>query len=70
MESAEFELKQWLLQLEFLRGDGLWVSEVFLITTITLLIIKKIKGEGKIFPLIRRYYRFPKIRDEKYSSFI
>lgn len=43
MESAEFELKQWLLQLEFLRGDGLWVSEVFLIVLIALVLdfIKK-----------------------------
>ncbi|MCU7800991.1 MAG: mechanosensitive ion channel family protein [gamma proteobacterium symbiont of Lucinoma myriamae] len=43
MESAEFELKQWLLQLEFLRGDGLWVSEVFLIVFIALIfdVIKK-----------------------------
>jgi len=31
MDSAEFELKNWLLQLHFLRGDGLWISEVFLI---------------------------------------
>ncbi len=31
MDSAEFELKQWLLQLQFLRGDGLWVTEAFLI---------------------------------------
>ncbi|NOQ80372.1 MAG: mechanosensitive ion channel [Gammaproteobacteria bacterium] len=43
MESAEFELKQWLLQLEFLHGDGLWVSEVFLIVLIALVLdfIKK-----------------------------
>lgn len=43
MESAEFELKQWLLQLEFLRGDGFWVSEVFLILLIALVLdfIKK-----------------------------
>ncbi|WP_198264514.1 mechanosensitive ion channel family protein [sulfur-oxidizing endosymbiont of Gigantopelta aegis] len=37
MESAEFELKQWLLQLEFLRGDGLWVTEAFLIIVIALM---------------------------------
>ncbi|MCP3850609.1 MAG: mechanosensitive ion channel family protein [Gammaproteobacteria bacterium] len=36
MESAEFELKQWLLQLSFLRGDGLWVSEAFLIILIAM----------------------------------
>ncbi len=36
METAEFELKQWLLQLDFLRGDGLWVSEVFLIILIAV----------------------------------
>jgi len=43
MESAEFELKQWLLQLPFLRGDGLWVSEAFLIILIamTLNLIQK-----------------------------
>ncbi|MCU7939246.1 MAG: mechanosensitive ion channel family protein [gamma proteobacterium symbiont of Bathyaustriella thionipta] len=43
MDSAEFELKQWLLQLEFLRGDGLWISEVFLIVLIALVLdfIKK-----------------------------
>ena len=39
MESAEFELKQWLLQLEFLRGDGLWVSEVFLIVLILFILL-------------------------------
>lgn len=36
METAEFELKQWLLQLDFLRGDGLWISEVFLIILIAV----------------------------------
>ncbi len=43
MESAEFELKNWLLQLSFLRGDGLWISEVFFIILIALLLdfIKK-----------------------------
>lgn len=38
METAEFELKQWLLQLDFLRGDGLWISEVFLIILIAVVI--------------------------------
>lgn len=38
MESAEFELKQWLLQLQFLRGDGLWISEAFLIIFISVII--------------------------------
>ena len=38
MESAEFELKQWLLQLQFLRGDGLWISEVFLIILISMVL--------------------------------
>ena len=37
MESAEFELKQWLLQIQFLRGDGLWVTEAFLIILFALL---------------------------------
>ncbi len=43
MESAEFELKQWLLQLPFLRGDSLWISEVFLIIFLVLIfdVIKK-----------------------------
>ncbi len=43
MESVEFELKQWLLQLPFLRGDGLWISEVFLIIFLALIfdVIKK-----------------------------
>ena len=43
MESVEFELKQWLLQLPFLRGDGLWISEVFLIIFLVLIfdVIKK-----------------------------
>ena len=50
MDTAEFELKQWLLQLDFLRGDGLWVTEAFLIILIALLfnffqkrLIKKLK---------------------------
>ncbi len=50
MDTAEFELKQWLLQLDFLRGDGLWVTEAFLIILIALLfnffqkrVIKKLK---------------------------
>ena len=50
MDSAEFELKQWLLQLDFLRGDGLWITEAFLIILIALLfnffqkrIISKVK---------------------------
>ncbi len=38
MDSAEFELKQWLLQLPFLRGEGLWVSEAFLIIFIALML--------------------------------
>ncbi|MCW8929747.1 MAG: mechanosensitive ion channel family protein [Gammaproteobacteria bacterium] len=38
MESAEFELKQWLLQLQFLRGDGLWISEAFLIIFISVVL--------------------------------
>jgi MscS family membrane protein len=38
MDSAEFELKQWLLQLQFLRGDGLWITEAFLIVFIALFI--------------------------------
>ncbi len=38
MEPAEFELKQWLLQLSFLRGDGLWVSEAFLIILIAMIL--------------------------------
>lgn len=38
MDSAEFELKQWLLQLPFLRGDGLWISEAFLIIFIALML--------------------------------
>ena len=38
METAELELKQWLLQLDFLRGDGLWISEVFLIILIAVVI--------------------------------
>ncbi len=37
MESAEFELKQWLLQIQFLRGDGLWITEAFLIILFALL---------------------------------
>ncbi len=37
MDSAEFELKQWLLQLDFLRGDGLWISEAFLIILIAVI---------------------------------
>ena len=37
MESYEFELKQYLLQLSFLRGDGLWITEAFLIIFIALL---------------------------------
>ena len=37
MESAEFELKQWLMQLQFLRGDSLWISEVFLIIFLALI---------------------------------
>lgn len=37
MDSAELELKQWLLQLTFLRGDGLWITESFLIIFIALL---------------------------------
>ena len=37
MDSAEFELKQWLLQLTFLRGDGLWISEAFLIIFIAMI---------------------------------
>ncbi len=36
METAEFELKKWLLQLDFLRGDGLWITEVFLIILIAV----------------------------------
>ncbi len=50
MDSAEFELKQWLLQVDFLRGDGLWITEAFLIILIVLLfnffqkrIINKVK---------------------------
>ena len=38
MESFEVELKQWLLQLEFLRGNGLWITEAFLIVFIALII--------------------------------
>lgn len=38
MDYFEFELKQWLLQLSFLRGDGLWITETFLIIFIALLI--------------------------------
>lgn len=38
MESAEFELKQWLLQLDFLRGDGLWITEAFVIILIALIL--------------------------------
>ena len=38
MESFETELKQWLLQLEFLRGNGLWITEAFLIVFFALLI--------------------------------
>lgn len=38
MDSAEIELKQWLLQLPFLRGDGLWITEVFIIVFIALFI--------------------------------
>ena len=34
MDSAEVELKQWLLQVDFLRGDGLWITEAFLIILI------------------------------------
>ena len=37
MDSAELELKQWLLQLPFLRGDGLWITEAFLIVFIALM---------------------------------
>ena len=36
MGTPEFELKKWLLQLDFLRGDGLWISEVFLIVLIAV----------------------------------
>ncbi len=38
MDSAEFELKQWLLQFDFLRGDGLWVTEAFLVIFIALVL--------------------------------
>jgi len=38
MESAELELKQWLLQLPFLRGDGLWITEAFVIIFIAMLL--------------------------------
>ncbi len=38
MEAFEVELKQWLLQLEFLRGNGLWITEAFLIVFIALMI--------------------------------
>ncbi len=37
MESYELELKQFLLQMSFLRGDGLWLTEAFLIILIALL---------------------------------
>ena len=37
MDSAEIELKQWLLQIDFLRGDGLWITEAFIIVSIALL---------------------------------
>ncbi len=37
MESYELELKQFLLQMSFLRGDGLWLTEAFLIVLIALL---------------------------------
>lgn len=39
MEAAELELKNWLLQLQFLRGDGFWISETFIIVSITLLFV-------------------------------
>ena len=38
MDSAELELKQWLMQLTFLRGDGLWITESFLIILIALML--------------------------------
>ena len=37
MESYEFELKQLLLQMSFLRGDGLWLTEAFLIVLMALI---------------------------------
>ncbi|MBE9525370.1 MAG: mechanosensitive ion channel family protein [Proteobacteria bacterium] len=37
MESYELELKQFLLQMSFLRGDGLWLTEAFLIILMALL---------------------------------
>ncbi len=37
MDSAEIELKQWLLQIDFLRGDGLWITEAFVIVLIALI---------------------------------
>ncbi len=37
MESYELEIKQFLLQMSFLRGDGLWITEAFLIILIALL---------------------------------
>jgi len=37
MESAEFELKHWLLQMSFLRGEGLWITEAFVIIFVALM---------------------------------